>query len=168
MEQSVASWRAMTPDDIDEVVVAAEIVHPGFFEERSVFAERLQLFPEGARILEGEGRVIGYALSHPWRRGEVPCLNSLLGGIPGGAETYYIHDLALLPIARGKHAAGRLIGALIFLAKEFGFPSMSLVAVNGSRFFWEKQGFCVVDLPVLSKKLASYEATAVLMEKHLR
>lgn len=168
MEQPEVSWRAMTPKDIDEVVALAEVVHPGFFEERAVFAERLQLFPIGARILEREGLAIGYALSHPWERGKVPCLNSLLGGIPGNAETYYIHDLALLPIARGKRAAGRLVRALAFLAKELGFPSMSLVAVNGSRVFWEKQGFHVVDLPALSEKLASYEATAVLMERQLQ
>ena len=44
---------------------------------------------------------------------------------------------------------------------------MSLVAVNGSRGFWEKHGFAVKDEPSLAAKLASYEPTAVLMVKPL-
>ena len=53
------------------------------------------------------------------------------------------------------------------LARSLGFSALSLVAVNDSRGFWERQGFRVVERPELAAKLASYEAAAVLMEKAL-
>ena len=118
-------------------------------------------------LLQRHGRVLGYALSHPWRFGELPRLNSLLGGIPQDASTYYIHDLALLPEARGARAAGELVGSFGALARSLCFRSMSLVAVNGSRCFWERMGFEVVESPELSAKLGSYEESAVLMVKSL-
>ena len=47
-----------------------------------------------------------------------------------------------------------------------GFPTMNLVAVNGSRPFWEKQGFVVEDRPDLAEKLAGYEAEARYLRQH--
>ena len=167
MEVIPGCWRLMTPADISEVAAIAAVVHPAFFEETAVFAERQRLFPQGTLLLERAGRASGYVLSHPWRRGELPPLNSLLGRIPEDASNYYIHDLALLPEARGSRAAGALVDSLTALARKLGFPALSLAAVNGSRGFWERQGFRVVERPHLAAKLASYEAAAVLMEKTL-
>ena len=48
-----------------------------------------------------------------------------------------------------------------------GFETMSLVAVNGSVPFWEKQGFGVEERPDLKEKLAAYEETARYMVKVL-
>ncbi len=157
----------MRANDIPDVVDIAAVVHPGFFERPAVFCERQRLFPQGARLLEQAGRATGYVISHPWHDGAPPALDSLLGTIPATVATYYIHDLALLPEARGRRAAGAAIGLLNDLARDHGFASMALVAVNGSRRFWEKHGFRVVDRPDLSSKLASYEAAAVMMERLL-
>ncbi len=44
---------------------------------------------------------------------------------------------------------------------------MSLVSVNGSRGFWERQGFSVRMDEWLSAKLASYGEDAVYMERSL-
>ena len=167
MERLAGCWRLMTPADIPEVVAIAAVVHPAFFEETAVFAERQRLFSQGTLLLEHAGRAIGYALSHPWRRGELPALNSPLGRIPEDASIYYIHDLALLPEARGARAAGALVDSLTVLARRLGFSTLSLVAVNDSRGFWERQRFRIVERPQLAAKLASYEAAAVLMEKAL-
>ncbi len=167
VNQPAAVWRAMMAEDVFGVVAVAAAVHPKFHEEAEVLAERQRLFPQGARLLERQGRVVGYALSHPWRRGELPRLNSLLGAIPKDASTYYIHDLALLPEARGTRAAGEVVASLEALARSLLFTSMSLVAVNGSSRFWEKHGFRVVGSPELSLKLASYEEAAALMVKPL-
>ena len=166
-DHTEAFWRAMTPEDILGVAAVAGVVYPGFYEAAEVFAERQRLFPQGAKIFERHRQMIGYALSHPWHRGELPRLNSLLGAIPQDASTYYIHDLALLPEARGARAAGKLVGSFEILARSLSFSSMSLVAVNGSRRFWETRGFYVVDSPALSLKLASYEGAAALMVKPL-
>ena len=44
---------------------------------------------------------------------------------------------------------------------------MSLVAVNGSVAFWEKQGFKVENRPELAEKLLAYEADAKFMLKQI-
>ena len=106
-------------------------------------------------------------LSHPWRSGDLPPLNTLLGELPENADTYYIHDLALLPVARRIGAASFITEALAKHARAHGFPTMTLVAVNGSRGFWERHEFAVEDLPELNEKLRSYDAAARLMVRRL-
>lgn len=164
---SNVAWRAMTAYDLPAVEKIAAVVHPGLFEAPQVLAERQRLYHNGCYLLEVGERPAGYVLSHPWRASSLPQLNSLLGDIPDDAATYYLHDLALLPVARRIGAASRIVSALIKHARARGFPTMSLVAVNGSQGFWEKHGFVVADAPQLEDKLRSYEADARLMVKSL-
>lgn len=156
-------WRAMTTLDLPSVEAIAATVHPDFPEDTTIFAERLRLYPDGARLFEQGGQPSGYILSHPWRSGELPALNALLGAIPPDADTYYIHDLALLNAARGTGAAAMIVGDMLRHARASGFPTVSLVAVNGSLPFWYKHGFRILNLPELADKLSSYEASARLM-----
>ena len=113
------------------------------------------------------GDLIGYALTHPWRMAEPPPLNARLGAIPQDASTYYVHDVALLPEARGRGHAAHAIDRLTAHAREAGFGKLSLVAVNRSQSFWEKAGFRVIAVPGLEAKLASYGPDAVLMMRDL-
>ena len=153
--------------DLEAVTAIADIVHPGFFEAPEVLAERQRLYRNGCYLLELGEKPAGYVLSHPWRYGRLPALNSLLGEIPADADTYYIHDLALLPVARRVGAASQIVKALTKHAEAEGYPNMSLVAVNGSVAFWEKQGFVTEDRPELADKLAAYEEAARYMVKAL-
>lgn len=157
----MANWRPMQADDLPVVAKIAGEVHPRFFEESFVFAERQALAPQGCWICEGQGRPMGYVLAHPWTLAGPPALNSRLGGIPETPDTFYIHDLALLPLARGTGAARRIVETLIGVARDF--PSMSLVAVNGSVDFWARFGFAVEDRPDLAQKLRTYDEDACFM-----
>jgi GNAT superfamily N-acetyltransferase len=156
-------WRRMTPADATAVDAIAALVHPAFPEDEAVFAERLVLHPAGCRLLTVSGQPAGYALSHPWRRGSVPALNALLGSIPADADTYYVHDLALLPAARGSGAAPTLVGDLKQHAMALGLGSLSLVAVNNSAGFWLRQGFVETPAGDAAGKLQSYGADARMM-----
>ena len=164
-------WRPLTVPDLPTVAAIAEIVHPDFPEDAAVFAERQRLNPAGARLLELGGVPSGYVLSHPGRLGQLPALNALLGQVPEDADTYYIHDLALLNKARGTGAAAMIVGDIQRHARGSGFANMSLVAVNGSVNFWHKHGFRAVGAseltPELAAKLASYEQSARFMVKTL-
>ena len=100
-------------------------------------------------------------------RGSLPALNAPIGALPDQPDTFYIHDLALLPVTRGVGAAGQIVAALTKHAQAMGFPTMSLVAVNGSVPFWERQGFVTEDRPELTEKLAAYEDAARYMVKAL-
>lgn len=140
----MAAWREMRQSDLAEVLAVADAVHPGYPEGAAVFAERLDLHPEGCRVLIGAaGTVAGYTLTHPWRYGAPPKLDTLLRAIPADADTYYLHDIALLPEARGAGAATALLAFLAEHAAALGLSRTSLVAVNASRPIWEKRGFAV-------------------------
>jgi GNAT superfamily N-acetyltransferase len=157
----------MTGYDLAAVEKIAAIVHPGLYEAPEVLAERQRLYRNGCYLLEIGERPAGYVLSHPWRD-EPPALDSMLGEIPADATTYYLHDLALLPVARRIGAASQIVGALTKHALARGFATMSLAAVNGSVGFWERHGFTVAHRPDLAGKLASYESDARFMIKALR
>ncbi len=161
------AWRAMTAFDMPAVEAIAAQVHPDFFEAPEVLAERQQLYRNGCYLLEITERPTGYVLSHPWRAGSLPALNTRLGEIPADADTFYLHDLALLPVTRRIGAAGYIVDALSKHAAAQGFATMHLVAVNGSQGFWEKHGFIVDDVPALAEKLKSYEANARYMVRRL-
>ncbi|MCP8939738.1 GNAT family N-acetyltransferase [Alsobacter sp. SYSU M60028] len=162
------AWRGMEARDLDAVLAVARIVHPSLPERREVFAERLALFPDGCRVLEGPGGLAGYLVSHPWRARQAPKLDTLLGALPPVEGTRYIHDLAIAPEARGQGAGERAVADVVADATRRGAPSLSLVSVYGSAPFWRRHGFAPADAPSLASMLASYGADAVFMERALR
>jgi len=153
----------MTAEDLTQVQALADEIHVNHPEDFEVLAERQRLYPQGCLMLTEDRRAIGYALTHPWKLGEPPPLNELLGELPSAPTTYYIHDVALLPVARSKGYAAQVASRLIAHARTAGFGNLSLVAVNKSQAFWEKVGFRVLAVAGLEAKLASYGPDAVLM-----
>lgn len=150
----------MRVDDLPTVNRIADQVHPGFPESDAIPAERLALYPAGCLALEIDGKLIGYAVSHPWHAGKPPALDSLLGRLPNAPGTFYVHDLALLPAARGTGAAAQAVAMLIMQAAREGLPRMTLVAVNNSAGFWQHHGF-----QIIGAAPASYGADARAMAR---
>jgi GNAT superfamily N-acetyltransferase len=132
-----------------------------------VLAEKQRLYPQGAWLCEQDREAIGYFFTHPWHAGAIPALDTMLDAIPTDPSTYYFHDLALLPEARGAGAARAAVGTALGYATAQRFGTASLVAVNGSRAFWERQGFAAVDVPHLGAELAAYEPGALYMSRAL-
>ncbi len=156
-------WRPMTQADLAAVASVANKVHISYPEDDAVQAERLALYPEGCAVLEYEGAVSGYAITHPWRYAEPPALNVMLGTLPERPTTYYIHDFAVLPETRGSGAGSAFANAVIAHARSLTLPSVSLVAVNKSIPFWSRFGFEVVSEPSLHARLLTYDADARYM-----
>jgi GNAT superfamily N-acetyltransferase len=157
----------MTAQDLAQVRILADTIHVDHPEDAQVFAERLRLYPRGCLALDEGDRLTGYALTHPWHFGTPPALNSLLREIPRDATTYYVHDVALLPEARGKGYAAQAGERLARQARDSGFSNLSLVAVNNSQAFWERLGFRATSVPGLEGKLLTYGPDAVLMVRDL-
>ena len=65
--------------------------------------------------------MLGYAVSHPGRLGRPPALDSRLGELPSDADCLYLHDVALLPEARGLGLGESLVDLLRALAIRSGF-----------------------------------------------
>jgi ribosomal protein S18 acetylase RimI-like enzyme len=160
-------WRPMTPSDLAAVSAIAARVHPDYPEDDAVFAERLGLYPAGCFVLATNVDAQGYLISHPWHLGRPPELNTLLGALPSPATSYYVHDLALLPHARGGGAAAAILAMLIHHARACDHRNISLVAVNNSVQFWQRQGFRTHDDAALTEKLTSYDAQARYMVREV-
>jgi ribosomal protein S18 acetylase RimI-like enzyme len=160
-------WRPMLPADIAAAHALSEIVHPGYPEDRAVFAERLRLYPAGCYVLASDDALKGYALSHPYVTDSAPALNTLLGALPEHCDTYYIHDIAILPEARGGNAGKAIVAYLKTHARAAGFDTICLVAVNDSAPFWERHGFVANEVVGLQAKLESYGAGTAYMSARL-
>lgn len=157
------SWRHMTADDLDAAHAISEIIHPGYPEDRAVFADRLALYPTGCFVLADGNSIAGYALSHPFTKDAAPALNTHPLTLPKLCDTYYIHDIAILPQARQGGAGAAIVTRLRQQAALAGFAGLALIAVNNSAPFWQRQGFAGQDVPHLREKLASYGAGCVYM-----
>lgn len=148
-------WRPMTSSDLRDVERVAGTVHLAHPEDAAVFRERLHLYPMGCLVLDGASVVQGYVLSHPWILGRPPSLNTVLGRLPTAADTFYVHDLALLPGVRATGMATRAVELVAGLAEREGLRTLSLLAVGNSLRFWQRNGFQAVDLGI---DLSSYGA----------
>ena len=153
----------MQPADLPDVDALAAMIHPDYPEDDAVFVERLRLYPQGCRVFERGDKIAAYVISHPWLERAPPTLNQLLGELPAAPSTYYIHDIALLPGARGSGAAAQVVTALVEQARAEKLSSLSLVAVNGSAGFWRRHGFVAAAVPELDAKLRSYSDDAQFM-----
>lgn len=163
------NWRQLTENDLPGLMKVQQEAYPWHQEGPEVFRDRMRLYPSGCMGLDDEkgGGLVGYILSHPWTAEDPPALDSPLGALPEKPSTYYLHDLALLKTAHGKGLGARLVRHLTEHAGVIGFTTMSLIAVNKSAPFWERQGFKARLVPKLTPKLATYGVDAVFMTRDL-
>ena len=156
----------MSVRDLDAVVALAAAIHADHPERPEVFAERLALFPAGSRVVEAGEGVVGYAVAHPGLIGRPPALDTLLGALPTAPDCLYLHDIALLPQARGHGLATRLVADLEALAVAEGLDRLALVAINGLAPVWRRFGFLpTLGDALLQDKLAGYGDDAVYMTR---
>lgn len=160
-------WRALRRSDIAEVDRIARRVHPSVPERPEIFAEKLALFPLGCFALERAGDVLGYALAHPWTLDDIPRLDTLLTALPDAPDCLYLHDIALVPEARGFSSAAVLDDLLAKIARPRGIPAVALVALYGADRLWSRLGYRPRLNDALPEKLKSYGETALYMTKEV-
>jgi ribosomal protein S18 acetylase RimI-like enzyme len=159
----ILEWQPLLQSDLDLVNEIADRIHTSLPERSEVFAEKVRLFPSGCRKLVIDKKMVGYGISHPWILYAIPPLDEFLVGLPARPECIYIHDVVVLPEARGQNAAGHYIDYLKALAAKSKLPSLALVSVYGTDVLWSRYGFQVVQNDQLDRKLKSYGATAKYM-----
>jgi N-acetylglutamate synthase-like GNAT family acetyltransferase len=91
--------------------------------------------------------------------------------LPGDPETYYIHDIALLPELRGTGAAARAVALVLARAGNEKLATVSLVAVNNSAI-WMRHGFRQITFDktrdaTFARKLRGYSNAAAFMVRQL-
>ena len=119
----------------------AESYLPSLHESDEAFIRLIELFPEGALGCFDDEGLCGYAFGVPLKAGSTLELRTPLEQIPVGADTFYIHDVAVAERCRGRGVGRALATRLLDLARERGFTRSELVSVQGSAPFWEKFGF---------------------------
>jgi GNAT superfamily N-acetyltransferase len=162
-------WRPMTAADLAAVYRLSVHIHPDFPERPEVLAEKFRLFPRGCFVLDNGGSGIsGYCFSHPWPEGPPPALDTLLQALPDAPSTYFIHDLAVDAVLRGKKLASALVPRLVAITRDIALDRMMLVAVSGSEPFWTRMGFRRTgDAALQDAAMAKYGADAVHMQRDL-
>lgn len=159
------TWREAEGSDLAAMMRIADVVHPDFPEDPLVFSERLALFPRGVLLL-ADDEPAGYVLSHPWMLDRPPALDTALGNLPPAADTYYIHDIALLPRVRGQGHARAAIDSLMALASDASLSTASLISVIGPTY-WQAFGFRDASSRIAAEKLRSYSDMARYMVRDL-
>lgn len=161
-----AQWIPMEERHLSTVDDIALVVHPNYPERPEVMQDRLHVFAKGCFVAvadDGE-TMLGYTLSHPGVLLRPPPLDSLLERIPEGANCLYLHDVALLPTARGAGLGRALVSLLQEIAQNDGWPCLALTAVNELTRYWAGHGFQAVKPDAtLAEKLASYDDDAAYM-----
>jgi N-acetylglutamate synthase-like GNAT family acetyltransferase len=95
----------------------------------------------------------------------MPPLDSPLNALPETPTTYYIHDIAVLPAARGHGAARTMIGMIESRARSLGLATLSLVTVEEAAPFWRAAGFVETAVPAMQSALRSYGDNAHFMTR---
>jgi ribosomal protein S18 acetylase RimI-like enzyme len=157
----------MLSTDLTFVNETANSIHTSLPERPEVFEEKFNLFPEGCKKLIINYRIVGYCISHPWNLCNIPPLDSFLLKLPQRPDCIYIHDIAILPTARGKSASDLYISELIKIAKLHNINNLALVSVYGTTSLWERYGFQIITDAALEKKTESYGNTAAYMVKQI-
>ena len=156
-------WVPLSTSDVKDIDQIARQIHPTLPERLEVFEEKVGLFPEGCyKFVSGE-RMVGYALSHPWKLFSVPTLDEFIGELPSNPDCIYLHDVAVLPEARGHNAAGSFVAKIKEIAERMHIQKLSCVSVYGTDVLWSRFGFEAVSSAKMNKKLSSYGDSAKYM-----
>lgn len=140
----------------------------GFVESGEVFARRLASPANCSLVLERAGVVCAYLAAYRSVLGKVTPLHGDFESSPG-ADTLYLHDMAVRPDCAGQGVARQLLQPMWESAAAQGLRHTALVSVQGSQGYWERQGYAVHPLAdaVQHTRLAGYGNGAVYMVRAL-
>lgn len=160
-------WRPLRAADMAGVQAISELIHPALPERLEVLDEKRRLSP-GTCLGYGGEEIQGYGIAHPWLFGRIPALDGFLEGLPPEPDCLFVHDVALLPHARGQGATARYIRLLGGLAHAAGLQGLACVAVYGAERLWSQFGFEVVADRDLVAKLRPYGGALYMIRRFQR
>lgn len=155
--------RSMSEDDIPFVMrIQAECYSLSMLESETVFRDRLALTPATCWVWAPEQQnPAAYLFAYPSSKGVITALDHPFK-IAATPDCLYLHDLAVAPNARGRHAANSLVTAALRHARHDGLLWSALVSVQRSQTFWEALGYAPMEVQHSPAKenLDSYQVSA--------
>jgi len=161
--------RAMRADDLDAVLaIQLACYGAGFVEDGALIARRLAATPETGWVAGHAGEVKAYLAAYPSVAGKLTALHGEFEVAPD-ADTLYLHDLAVHPAASGLGLGPRLVRHAWDHATKAGWGQSTLVSVQASVGFWERQGYAAMQPADRAQqaRLATYPGTSVYMARRL-
>lgn len=176
------TYRNANIDDINSIM---KIEHSSFneviCEEKDVFIERIKTFPDGFRVMEYKGEIIGYICSEIWDRIDNFSKEHFTLGhsIKERHRTHgreiYISSMGLNPVYRSlglgntmfsefvKYITGKLenIESIVLLVSEKWTKARKIYMSNGFKEIYKLEGFFHYDLEKL------YCEDGIIMRKDL-
>ncbi|MCK6407865.1 GNAT family N-acetyltransferase [Thauera sp.] len=157
--------RPLRTADLAAVLAIQRAAYGDDYQETAVvLARKLALAPRACWLAQAEGAAVGYVFAHPWGDVGAPPLHAPLAALPAQAGQGFLHDLAVLPAARGRGVAAALFGRVRDWSAGAGHRGLRLVALADAVPFWARQGFSA--LPAMLP--AGYGEGARLMARALR
>ncbi|RYF19939.1 MAG: N-acetyltransferase [Comamonadaceae bacterium] len=161
--------RALAAADLPGLMAVQRACYgDAYVESAEVFARRLASPAQCSLVLTRAGHVCAYLAAYRSVRGKVTPLHGDFDAAPG-ADTLYLHDMAVLPAWAGQGLAQALLAPLWAQARAEGLRHSALVAVQGSQGYWERQGYTVqaLDDAQQRRQLAGYGDGALYMGRFL-
>ncbi|WP_396587327.1 GNAT family N-acetyltransferase [Bermanella sp. R86510] len=163
--------RPLQHSDISALLSIQHVCFPTLPPESAQsFEMKLEASPNTCFAYEQNTELLGYLISIPWPMTAPPSLNLQTYRPPEPCDGLYLHDLSLLPEARGTGAGQALISQFMSALEQSDYEQASLIAVQGTAPYWEKVGF-EVQQPnqVITEKLKTYgdDARYMLLNANL-
>lgn len=164
--------RPLDAHDVDSLLHVQTVCYGDtLLESRTTFAQRLACAHHCAIgvVREGERALQAYLAAYWSSPGKITPLDGWFTPSSHGAPVLYLHDMSVLPTLAGQGVARYLLQHLFAQARQRGVQLAALVSVQGSRTYWERQGFSVC--PVMdaqqSVHLQTYGEGALYMTTSL-
>jgi len=135
--------RAMTPADVPAVMqIQARCYGPPMQESEATIRARLAASPDLSWVANADGGTGAYLVAYRSRLGKLGALGAPFD-IDVDPDSLYLHDLAVDPGCKGLGLGPALVRMALRKADDESLPYSSLVSVQSSKEFWERQGYAV-------------------------
>ncbi|MEC4723725.1 GNAT family N-acetyltransferase [Noviherbaspirillum sp. CPCC 100848] len=133
----------MTQADVPEVMrVQAGCYHPSMLESEGAIRARLKTVPDLSWVAQANGRISAYLVAYRSRLGKLGALGAPFNVAPD-PDTLYLHDLAVDTACKGQGMGPLLVRMALDRACSESLAYSSLISVQSSRDFWERQGYSI-------------------------
>lgn len=108
-------------------------------EGESALGSKTLCFSSGCFVAKNAEDVVGYLIAYPLPWGKIPHLAEC--GQVDERINLHIHDIVVATSYRNQAVARGLLSTVFSQAKKNNFLTVSLVSVNNSKDYWQRQGF---------------------------
>lgn len=164
-DRSAIELRELSVDDVDAVLkIQMQCYGDQLIESDQVFVRRLQTDGHCSLAAVHDGEMLAYLAAYWSLPGLITPFNGDFGDYHD-PSVLYLHDMAVSPTASGRGLGHSMVEMLRSVAGKRGVRHSALVSVQGSRSFWEAQGYRVFPVrnAVARAHLSSYGPEAVYM-----